>query len=78
MGRGLHQFAHLIVDSTVAVFADNSTAVAYLRKQGGTHSPLLNSHRAEDPLVGIVSALSSGSSVHHGEEQCSCGLSVEA
>ena len=41
--RGLHPFAPLIVDSAVAVFADSSTAVAYLHKKGGTHSPLLNS-----------------------------------
>ena len=43
MERGLHQFAPLLVDSTVAVFINNSIAVAYLRKQGGTRSPLLNS-----------------------------------
>ena len=30
-------------NSTVAVFADNSTALAYLRKRGGTRSLLLNS-----------------------------------
>ena len=41
--RGLHHFAPQLVDSTVAVYADNSTAVAYLRNQGGTQSPLLNS-----------------------------------
>ena len=40
---GLHEFQHLVSNSTVAVFADNSTALAYLRKQGGTRSPLLNS-----------------------------------
>ena len=43
MERGLHQFAPLIVDSTVAVFVDNSTEVVYLRKQRVLHSPLLNS-----------------------------------
>ena len=41
--KGLLQFCHVISDSTVAVFMDNSTAVAYLRKQGGTRSPVLNS-----------------------------------
>ena len=40
---GLHYFAPQLVDSTVAVFSDNSTAIAYLRNQGGTKSPLLNS-----------------------------------
>ena len=36
-------FAPQISNSTVAVFADNSTAIAYLRNQGGTWSQLLNS-----------------------------------
>ena len=43
MEFGLHEFQHLVSNSTVAVFADNSTALAYLRKQGGTRSLLLNS-----------------------------------
>ena len=29
-------------NSTVAIFSDNSTALAYLRKQGGTQSQILN------------------------------------
>ena len=40
--RGLHRFAPQVVDLTVAIFVDNSTAVAYLRSQEGTQSPLLN------------------------------------
>ena len=40
---GLHYLAPQLVDSTVAVFVDNSTAIAYLRNQGGTKSPRLNS-----------------------------------
>ena len=38
----LEFFAQLLQNSSVAVFADNSTAIAYLRIQGGTRSPLLN------------------------------------
>ena len=39
---GLFQFRSALHGCTVAVFCDNTTAVAYLRKAGGTRSPLLN------------------------------------
>ena len=39
---GLYQFRSSLQGRTVAVFCDNTTAVAYLRKEGGTRSPLLN------------------------------------
>ena len=39
---GLHQFQSSLQGCTVAVFCDNTTAVASLRKEGGTRSPLLN------------------------------------
>ena len=41
--RALHCFTSQIRDSSVVIFADNSTAIAYLRNQGGTRSLLLNS-----------------------------------
>ena len=40
---GLRQFQSSLQGRTVAVFCDNTTAVAYIRKEGGTRSPLLNS-----------------------------------
>ena len=39
---GLFQFRSALQGRTVAVFCDNTTAVAYLHKEGGTRSPLLN------------------------------------
>ena len=38
---GLFQFRSALQGRTVAVFCDSTTAVAYLRKVGGTRSPLL-------------------------------------
>ena len=40
--RGLLHFQSFLSGATVAVFCDNVTAVAYLRKEGGTRSPALN------------------------------------
>ena len=40
--HGLHHFQLSLRGHTVAVYCDNVTAVAYLRKEGGTRSPLLN------------------------------------
>ena len=39
---GLHQFQSSLQGRTVVVFCDNTTAVAYLHKEGGTRSPLLD------------------------------------
>lgn len=38
----LLHFQSLLVGKTVAVFSDNTTALAFLSHQGGTHSPSLN------------------------------------
>ena len=40
--RSLHHFCPSVSHATVAVFADNSMAVAYLRNAGGSRSPALN------------------------------------
>ena len=40
--HGLHRFQLSLRGHTVAVYCDNVTAVAYLRREGGTRSPTLN------------------------------------
>ena len=40
--RRILHFQSLISNSTISIFTDNSTAVAYLRKSGGTRSPALS------------------------------------
>ena len=44
---GLQAFEHLIVGMSVALFCDNTTTVAYLRREGGTFSSTLNSTARE-------------------------------
>ena len=41
--KGLLAFEEYLIGKVVAVYCDNTTAVSYLRRQGGTHSSLLNS-----------------------------------
>ena len=57
---GLSHFLPQLEGRVVAVFSDSSTAVAYLRKQGGTVSPALNQEAqlilrwAEDHSIQVV------------------------
>ena len=44
---GLQALEHLLVDLSVALFCDNTTTVAYLRRSGGTFSSTLNATARE-------------------------------
>ena len=72
---GLRQFQSSLRGMTVAVFCDNTTAVAYLRKEGGTRSPLLNS-LAQEILRWTESLHPPGSAVSSGISECPGGRSV--
>ena len=45
--EGLHHFLPSLTGMAVLIFCDNSTAVSYLRKEGGTRSPFLNTRAQE-------------------------------
>ena len=65
--EGLLHFQSSLVGRNVSVFCDNSTAVSYLRKEGGTRSPFLNSltqrilHWAESLSISLVPQFIPGS-----------------
>ena len=64
----LQAFEHLIMGMSVALFCDNTTTVAYLRRLGGTFSSVLNS-TAREVLLWAESPHSSSSPVHRGVVQ---------
>ena len=74
--RGLLHFQPLVYNTTVSIFADNSTAVAYLQKSGDSFSSS-QLHRLADPSLGGVAPDCPGSAVHNGMEQCARRCSVE-
>ena len=75
---GLRHCQLLVSNSTVAVFSDNSTALAYLRKQGGHSIAGPQLHFSEDPLLGRDNRPSPGRSINPGQEQCASGFSVSS
>ena len=73
---GLRHFHLLVANSTVAIFSDNSTALAYLRNQGGTRSLVLNSIAQRILRWAETIKLVLTPPLHPGQEQCSGGLPV--
>ena len=73
---GLYQFRSALQGRTVAVFCDNTAAVAYLCKEGDTRSPLLHT-LAQEILRWTESPLHSfGSAVPPGLQLRPCGRPV--
>ena len=71
---GLRALEHLLVGLSVALFCDNTTTVAYLRRSGGTFSSTLND-TARDSSMGRESPCPSPASIHHGLVQRHSGRS---
>ena len=73
--EGLLHFRSSLVGKNVAVFCENSTAMSYLRKEGGTRSPFLNS-LAQGILRWTESLHPTVTPVHSGFPECSGRLSL--
>ena len=74
--HGLLHLQFFLSGTTVAMFCDNVTAVAYLRKEGGHLVSCSQHHCAGDPLLGGISSDLTGSAVYSGDSQCSRGHSL--
>ena len=72
---GLKALEHLLVGLSVALFCDNTTTVAYLRRSGGTFSSTLNATAREILLLGRELPCPSPAAIHHGLVQCHSGRS---
>ena len=73
----LQHFLQLVRNSSVAVFSDNTTALAYMKNQGGTRSAVLN-RTAQDLLRWSELICEAPTSVHYGPQQCLGGFPVAA
>ena len=65
----LRHFLPLVQNSTVAVYADNTTALAYLRNQGGHQVCGLEPDSSGPPSLGRAPFNLSSASIYHGSQQ---------
>ena len=77
MQKGLLEFSSLLRGKTVALFYDNVTTVAYLRRLGGTRSQVLFL-KAREILLGGIHGDYATSPVHPGVSQHESGSSQSA
>ena len=62
----LQYFLPFVQNSAVAVYADNTTALAFLRNQGGTRSAVFEPDGSGSSALGGAPSHLSSASVHHG------------
>ena len=64
--EGLHHFLPSLTGMAVSIFCDNSTAVSYLRKEGGTEISIFEHSGSGDPALDRVPLHSTPTPVHSG------------
>ena len=76
--EGLHHFLPSLQGMAVSVFCDNSTAVSYLRKEGGNQISVFEHSSSGDPALDGVSLHPTPTPVHFGVSERPRGLPLSS